>query len=164
MNVTADIKLTATAVETLTVGLGSAPVPSAIAQALSFTNGTGANNVNKVFSKSATAAASTPDTYTLSALTDDLGRTVAFSKVRVLIVINLETTDGHDLTVGNAATNPWVGPFGAGTNTVSIGAGGFLVLVAPLATAYAVTSGASDQLMLNPGANSVAYKILILGE
>lgn len=164
MNVTANINLTARAIETLTLGLGSASVESPANLALAFANGTGANAVSLVFSKSATAAASTPDTYTLSALTDDVGRTVAFTKVRALIVINLDATDGHDLTVGGAGTNPWAGPFGTGTDALKVPAGGFLALVAPLATAFPVAAGSSDQLMVDPGAVSIAYKILILGE
>lgn len=164
MNVTADIRLTASAVEQLTIGLGTAPITSTASSSLSLASGTGANAINKVWSKSSTPAIGTPDTWTLSALTDDVGRTVAFGKVRALVVINLDAVDGHALILGNAATNPWAGPFGAGTNTVKVPAGGFLALVGPLATAFAVTAGTSDQLKVDPGANSVPYKILLVGE
>ena len=163
-SVTGNVKVTGAATETVTDGIGSGSIAESLAATLTFNNGTGSGNINLHYSEDTTLV-STTATRTLSALTDGLGRTVAFTKVRYIIIVNLETTDGHDLIIGAAALHAW----GAPVNSVSGGeivikAGGCLVLAAPLATALAVTSGTSDQLKLDSGANTVHYQMLIGGE
>lgn len=161
-NVTGKVTLQLVAQENLATGLGSGPVQTIINFALALANGTGANNIQENFSASSTPAASTPDTWVLSALVDGAGRTVAFAKVRVLALINTGT---QPLVVGNAGTHPWAAPFnGVTTAEVEVRPGGVLLIVAPDATALAVTSGSSDQLKVDPGASPGAYQIFIVGE
>jgi hypothetical protein len=163
LNVTGNLDISIRATESLVNGLGSGQVAPALTVSLGFGNGTGANNINEVWTKSATAAAA-PVTYTLSALVDDLGRTIPIAKVRGIVVANLSGTDGQTLTIGGAATNPWTAPFGSATDKLKIPAGGPFALGAPLATGLGVTAGASDQLKLDPGANTIPFKIFFLGE
>lgn len=160
LNVTANLKLSVTTSETLATGLGTGTVGGTSGLNVAFANGTGANNINEYWSKDHTAAAAA-DTYTLSALTDAVGRTVAFAKIRLLMIVNLST---FPLTVGNAGTHPWAAPFDAATDTVKVPAGGCLLLVAPDSSGLAVASGTSDQLKIDPGANTVEYQITIFGE
>lgn len=146
--------------ETLTIGLTTDNVSETLGVSLSFTNGTGAGKVNERWTKGATATAAAV-TYTLSSLTDALGRTIAFTKVRALLIVNKGT---NALTVGDAGTNPWVAPFGGATQTVTVPAGGALLLLAPDASGLAVTASSSDQLKIDPGANTVEFEISIVGE
>jgi hypothetical protein len=39
-----------------------------------------------------------------------------------------------------------------------------LALAGPLATGYVVAAGSSDQLKLDPGINTIPFKIMIMGE
>jgi hypothetical protein len=162
-SVTGALSVSATASEAITNGLSTGRLAPALAASLTFGTGTGANNVQYCWTKSATATAATV-TYTLSALADDLGRSVPFTKVRCLVITHLGAVDAQPLTVGGAALHPWLAPFGDVTDKVVIRSGGCLVLAGPLTTGYAVTSGVSDQLMLDPGANTIPFKIMIMGE
>ncbi len=164
MNVSGSMKASVSLSENLSAGLGSGTLNDSVSVNQSLNNGTGSCNValRYTISKTANAAA---DTYTLSATTDALNRAVAFTKVRLLVIVNQSTTDGQDLIVGNAALHPWSAPFnGVGTSDIIVKAGGTLILLAPLATAFPVTSGVSDQLKIDPGANAVPYQLLIAGE
>jgi hypothetical protein len=163
LNVTGNLDVTIRATENIANGLGSGQLAPTLAVSLAFGNGTGANNVNEVWTKSATAAAA-PVTYTLSALVDDLGRTIPIAKVRGIVAANLSGTDGQTLTIGGAATNPWAAPFGSATDKLKIPAGGAFAMGAPLATGLGVTAGASDQLKVDPGANTIPFKLMFLGE
>jgi hypothetical protein len=163
LNVTGNLDVSIRAAEKVTVGLGSGQLAPSLAVNLAFGTGTGANNVQWSFSKSATATAA-PVTYTLSALVDDLGRTIALTKVRAFVIAHLGTVDGQPLTIGAAATNPWLAPFADVSDKLVIRAGGVLVMAGPLATGYAVTAGSSDQLKLDPGANTIPFKTFFMGE
>jgi len=160
LSVTGNVKFTLSLAEVLGSGPVSGNLNSTPTFNLAFTNGTGANAIQWDWVKTSTPAASTPDNWTLSALTDSLNRSIAFAKVRVLVIINTGT---GSLTVGGAATHPWAAPFGA-SGTVTIDPGGLLVLVAPTAAGYAVTSGSSDQLKIDPGGTAGSYQIALAGE
>jgi hypothetical protein len=163
LNVTGNLDVSIRATETLVVGLGSGQIQPSLAVSLAFGAGVGANNIQWTFSKSATATAA-PVTYTLSALVDDQGRTIVLAKVRAFVIAHLGSVDGQPLLVGGAATNPWAAPFGSATDRQSVRAGGVYAFGGPLATAYPVVAGSSDQLKLDPGANTIAFKIFFLGE
>src|SRR4051812_39864866 len=96
--VTGSLVATVSASERVTNGIGTGSIAPSLAASLTFANGAGANSINYVWSKSATATAATV-TYILSALTDDLGRSVPFTKIRVFFLQHLGTTDGQPLTV-----------------------------------------------------------------
>jgi hypothetical protein len=162
-SVTGNLNVSATATETISNGLASGSLSPALSVALAFAAGVGALKIQYTWTVSATATA-TPVTYTLSALTDGLGRSVPLTKVHAIVIAHLGTTDAQPLTVGGAASNPWVAPFADVSDKLKIAAGGVLALAGPLATGYAVASGSSDQLKLDPGANTIPFKILIMGE
>jgi hypothetical protein len=162
-NVTGNLDVQIKAAETVANGLGSGQLAPSLAVALAFGKGVGANNIQYVFSKSATATAA-PVTYILSALVDDLGRSVPLAKVRGIVIANLSGTDGQTLLMGGATTNPWLAPFGDVSDKLKIHASGVFALAAPLATGLGVTAGVSDQLKLDPGAATIPFKIFFLGE
>lgn len=159
--VTGNLTCKVTISETLTNGLSSGPVGGTVSYNLAFGNGTGAGNMNEPFSLSATLAISTPVTHTLSALTDAIGRTVAFTKVRLGMIINNGTAD---LIVGGAATHPWLAPFGDVSDKVTIKPGGVWLFTAPGTAGLAVGSGSADQLKFDPGSTACPYKIILFGE
>jgi hypothetical protein len=162
-NVTGNLNVSVTATETLANGLASGSLSPGLAVTAAFGSGTGANKIQYTWTVSATAAA-TPVTYTLSALTDGLARSVPLTKVHTIVIAHLGVVDAQPLTIGGAASAPWLAPFGDVSDKVKIYAGGVLALSAPLATGFAVAAGTSDQLKLDPGANTIPFKIHIMGE
>lgn len=161
LSVTGNLKVTTSATENLTLGIGTGSFSMSAAKNLNFTNGTGANKIGQNYTISKTAAGA-PDNYTLSAIVDGLLRTIVFVTIRMLVITNDSTVDGQTLLIGGASAPAWVGPFDDATATIKVPAGGVLVLGAPLLTAYPVTAG--DKLKLDPGANTIPYTMHILGE
>lgn len=109
-----------------------------------------------------TLASSGTVTYTLSALTDDLGRTVALARVRFVLLQITTKTANDALTIGNAATHPWLAPFGGTTPTITVRDLWLIVDNSP--AGLVVTSSSSDQLLItNSGSSSITFNIYIAG-
>lgn len=130
-----------------------------------FTDGTGANQAQKLFTDQRTLAASANEALDLSGvLADVFGATLTLTKIKAILI---KAADGNtnDVIVGGAASNAWVGPFGSSTHTVAVKPGGTVMFVAPDATGYAVTAGTGDQLKVaNSAAGSaVTYDIVLVG-
>ena len=133
----------------------------------STTDGTGADQADKIWHDNRTLAGAASDDLDLNALTNSIfGSTVTinFAKVKAIVIKNKSTTAGDELKVGDAATNPFVGPFAGDVDAVvEVGADSVLVL-ASLKDGWTVTGGSSDVLRINnPNAGSVTYDIVIIG-
>jgi hypothetical protein len=117
-------------------------------------SGTLADQCDGLIYLTPTFAASTPQTFDLTAQNDPLGNAVTVARVRLFLVKWLSTTDNVPLLVGNAASNPWTALCSSSTATLavppssSLNAGGLLVL-APQTTGLAV-SGGSKSIKLDP--------------
>lgn len=157
--VTGNVKCSVNASEALVSELASGTLSSALAYALPFANGTGANAINQWWTDTRTLGVSTPVTLTASALSDGLGRTIAFSKIRLIMIKNNGTAN---LIVGGA-TAP-VPIFSDPTDKIPIRPGGVLLIVAPDASGIPVTVTTADGLKLDPGATACLVETLILGE
>ena len=140
----------------------SAPLSYVVTKAL--TNGTGANQADRVFSDQRTIAASSNDDLDLAGtLTDAFGATVTFARVKLLL-IKAADTNVNNVVVGGASSTfaTWV----TGTSpAVVVRPGGTLLLAASDATAYAVTATSADVLRIsNSGAgSSVVYDVVVIG-
>ena len=133
--------------------------------AAAFTDGTGANQAQKLFTDQRTLAASANESLDLSGVLQDVfGATLTFTKIKAILVKAAEGNT-NNVVVGGAASNGWVGPFGDTTDTVAVKPGGTVMFVAPDANGYAVTAGTADQLKVaNSGAGTgVTYDIVIVG-
>ena len=127
-------------------------------------NGAADYQVSKVFSDTRTLAASASEDLDLSGtLTDPLGAVVAFATVKA-ILIKADPANANNVIVGGAASNPFIGPFGAGTHTLAVKPGGSLLLAAPKG-GWAVTAGTGDLLKLanSAGGSGVSFDIEIIG-
>lgn len=162
--VTQALSVTNTITETLTYGNATATGTATAATAISYpyVNSTASTGIDFHFSKSYTLLSAATTTLTLSALVDDLGRTVAFVKVKSFQVQITAKTGNDFLTVGAAAANPWVG-FLSGTTPATLIRRYFLT-VADDTTGYAVTASVSDQLkIVNSGSSSMTFVVTITG-
>lgn len=172
MNCAQQIVIRDEVTEQLALGTASVGVVFPESPAYSFSNGTStAGTVPNVIDlhwekgslggSAVTLAASASVTYTLSALTDDQGRAVAFARLHGFTIRVIATTAGSGdfLTVGGAATHP----------CLSIVNGTFIVKdyekkVAQDAVGLVVAAGSSDQLkILNSGANPMTFEIALSG-
>lgn len=145
--------------------VGSASYPLGFGQNFNFGDGAGANQAKTVFTDTRTLAASATEDLDLNgALTDAFGATIAFTKVKALII----TADGgntNDVVVGGAASNGAVSFFGAATDKVKVKPGGMFALVAPDANGYAITAATGDLLKIanSTSGSAVTYTIIVIG-
>lgn len=127
------------------------------------TNGTGAiDTADKVWSDTRTLAATTEELDLAGSLTDAWGATLTFARIKCIFIHNTTTTVGYTLTVGGAASNAFP-LFADTTDKYAIGPDGKFLIWEPSAAAKAVTAGTGDKLKFDSGANSVTYKIIIIG-
>jgi hypothetical protein len=171
MAVTAKISGTCTIDETLNIfgTTSSQPLEGSTQVTENFVSGTSAtpNGVNQYFSKagtlSVTLAAAGTVTYTLTALTDALGRATTFAGgVRGFWVKVTARTAGDFLTIGAAATNPWTSLFGGTTPTLKVYK--YFCIEADLTDKYVVAAGSNEQLKFtNSGSNSMTFEFGLIG-
>jgi hypothetical protein len=130
-----------------------------------FADGTGANQIKQVYTAQLTLAASANQDLDLAgALSNALGQSITFTKIRAIVVRAAEANT-NNVVVGGAPSNGFIGPFGAAAHTVAVPPGGLVALVAPNAAGWAVTASTGDLLRVaNSGAGStVTFDILLLG-
>lgn len=129
-----------------------------------FKPGTGTGQADLAFADRRTLTASSTENLDLAGvLTDSFGATLTFGHVKA-IYIKAKTTNTNSVVVGGAASNPFLGPLGGTTPTLTIPPGGFLLLVHPGA-GWAVTASTGDLLKIANGSSgsSVQYDVVIVG-
>lgn len=165
MPLTSKITVQAIADLVTSLDLVNSSSPLSTTSTFDFTNGSGANQASLIFSDTRTLTASASENLDLAGvLTDAFGAVINFTKIKALI-LRTAAANTNDVVIGGAATNGFISPFGAATDTVKVRPGGVMVLVSPDATGYAVTAGTADQLKVaNSGAGTpVTYDIVLIG-
>jgi hypothetical protein len=164
-NLSANVQFTARATlssdSTLSPGLQS-PEISRIA---AFTNGVLAKMADVMYAAEPTiASGANLDLDLAGSLVNALGITVTNAKIAA-IVVAADPANTTVVTMGAAASNPYVGPFGAGTHTIKLGPNAFIVLgTDTLAGIGDVVAGTGDILRFaNAAGASAKVKIMILG-
>ena len=146
-------------------GLDTAVDPLSKSYSPTMTQGTAAAQADQQWHNSRTLAASSSESLHLhGVLLDAFGEQVNFARVKALQIANLSQTGS--MTIGGSGTHPWVGPFGGGSQTLTLPAGGILLLAAPVdAVGWIVTNNSADQLQIvnNDSANPLTYEIVIVG-
>lgn len=158
-------QLSANFTQTVSSGVVSSQnLAATLSSTTSYANGTAANQVDLIYAKQLSLAG-TPTTLDLTALTDLSGASVNMARVRYLDIQVVDTTSGHNVTIGDATSNAWTAFWGA-TGTDIVYAGSRRVWNDPTSTGAgvgAVTSGTSKALKLDPGAATITVNIVILG-
>lgn len=129
------------------------------------TNGTGANQADRLWADTRTINASSNEDLDLAgSLTDAFGATITLARVK-LIYVKAAAGNTNNVVVGGAASNGLLNWVADATDKINVRPGGVLLLAAPDATAYAVTAATGDLLRIaNSGAGtSVTYDIVIVG-
>ena len=140
--------------------LTSAVENIAIAKALSLANGTADNQANEFWSDQRTLAATSENHDLYGSLTNALGDTIQFIKVRALMVFNRSTTSGENLTLSGSFLE--LTPFGGTSPTIDVQPSGVFLLTAPV-DGMTVTDSSADTLTINSGAATIVHDIVIVG-
>lgn len=129
-----------------------------------FTFGTGASQVDLLFTDTRTIAASTTEDLDFAAggLSDAFGTTVTLAELKVLIVCASASNTNNVVIGGDANSIPFLS---TAATTASIKPGGCFSLVDPSAGGIAVTAGTGDILQVaNSGAGTtVDYSLIVMG-
>lgn len=131
---------------------------------LNLTNGTGANQADKVFADQRTINASTTEDLDVSAgaLTDSFGVTFTITELKVLMVCASSANTNNVVLGGDANSVPFLS---TAATTVSIKPGGCFMFTDPSAAGTTVTNATGDVIQVaNSGAGTtVTYDIIMLG-
>lgn len=130
-----------------------------------FTTGAGARQANLVFADRRTLAASATEDLDLDGgLTDPFGGALVFKRIKA-ILIQAAAANTNDVIVGGAASNGFVGPFGAAAHTMAVKPGGMLMIAAPTAAGWPVTASTADLLKVanSGGGTGVTYDVILVG-
>lgn len=159
-----------------TAVLGSIPNdPLSIIKTITFGNGTGAGNADKLYyAERLIAAGGASETLDINGgLTDNLGQPFNPVRIKGLWVINAPndptvTQNTNDLVIGAAAANQFSAILGTtGTETLKPGAHSLHWAGAADATAWASAAGTNDQLKIansaGAGGANLTYQIIIVG-
>ena len=129
------------------------------------TNGTSADKADLIWHDQRTLAASTSEDLDLAgSLTDAFGATMTFARVKAIIV-SAAAANGSLIQVGGASSNQFINWVANSSDIIQVVPGGFMLLAAPDAVAYAVTASTGDLLKIanTDGAAAGTYDIYIIG-
>ncbi|MFL6141671.1 MAG: hypothetical protein ACJ72N_07350 [Labedaea sp.] len=170
MNVSQNIIINDTVTEQLAYGGASIGAVSSQSPSFTFSNGTSSggtvgnvidlkNEFAAISGTAVTLAAGASITYTLSAMTDGLGRAVAFARLRRHVIRIIAKTSGDFLTVGGAGAR----------QCIDIVNGTFKVTDEDRKTfadgpGAIVTAGTSDQVkILNSSTHPITFEYALTG-
>lgn len=125
-----------------------------------FSHGTGANEADNRWEKTAELAATSVTFDLTGGVTDKFGNVLTFTKVKSLIIHNTSTTVGDNLTLtGDFFDTNFTS---AGTFSHVLGPLGIYAVSSP-GVGLTVTSGSADAVKIDAGAKTITYKISVLG-
>jgi hypothetical protein len=164
MTVSANIALQLDATMTGASDLGNPKQSVKISELLQFTPGT--NTIGKadiLFADTRTLAASASESLDLAGvLTNAFGQTITAAEVTA-IFLRAAAANTNNVLFGPAASNGFLGPWGAATDRTKVNPGDWHVLTCQ--TGWAVTATTADLIFAgNSGSGTpVTYDIVILG-
>ena len=136
-----------------------AKMPISVNETQDYTDGTGDNQADVTVFKRGSAAAGVVTLDLTSDLTDLYGITVALAKIREIWLHNESAVSGELLTLGG---NVMAAFCGVNTYTQIVHPSGDWKMKAPI-DGYTITNTTQDQFTIDPGANTIAYTLRILG-
>lgn len=128
-----------------------------------FSNGSAAGQASEVYHAQRTLVASASEDLDLSgSLVDALGTTVAFTKLKFVLVF-AAAANTNDVKVGGVNTTVTI--FGALAHYILVKPGGVFLYEIPTAGGVTVTATSADLLSVtnSAGSTSVTYDIVLIG-
>jgi hypothetical protein len=139
--------------------------PASLRRTYTWQDGAIANKANRIWTDRRTLGASATENLDLAgSLVDAFGVTITFARIRAIVVAAADANTNNVL-VGGDATSTFLTWVGSEASQVVVRPGGLFALVAPDATAYAVTATTGDLLMLtnSAGTSGVTFDIALIG-
>ncbi len=131
--------------------------------------GNNASQFSEIYADVRNVANNSNETIDLyGSLTNQLGETINFARIKVILIELLNVAQGgtnaNSITVG-AATNAFVGPLGTNTGTFDVISGGGGAFWRSDATGWTVTNASADKLKVlnNDTVNNASYRITLIG-
>lgn len=122
--------------------------------------GTGNNQINKVWQQERTVTAASENLDLAGVLIDDFGNTLTFTLVNFIIIENRSETALEVLTITGSFCNAIFAA--GGTYVDTIGPSGHWTKDNPI-DGYAVAAGTADVITVDPGSDTITYRIAIGG-
>lgn len=145
--------------------IGNASHSIAYPKTTSYTDGSGANQINAIWQDTRNISAASVDDIDLAGgLTDAFGNTLTLTTVKGIMIFAY-ATNGDNIKVGGDATAAFINWVDDATDEIIIAPGGVLCVVNPSAAGYAVTAATGDILQITnaDGADAVDYDIILFG-
>lgn len=166
MAVTGTVSSTVSGSQTSALDLGTVTFPYTTTASAAYTAGTGAGQVDKVFTDTRTLTASaTEDLDLAGSLTDIFGATITFARIKA-IHVSAAAGNTNNVQVTRPASNgvPWLMAAGDGI-ALRPGAWNTWGSGAADATGVVVTAGTGDLITFtnSAGTTGVTYTVVILG-
>lgn len=164
MALSANVKVSISATQTKTADFEAASSAISLALAAAYSDGTAANQADRIFKDTRTLSASATEDLDFSgSLTDIYGATVAFADIRVLCVMADAANTNNVRVIRPAAAG--IPIFAAASDEIAVRPGGCFLYVAQDATAIPVTATSADLLTItnSAGSTSVTYSIVVIG-
>lgn len=155
-----------------TASYGTVQAPTTLAKSITYVKGGNlANGVNVVYSALLTIAASGSTTIDLTSITEVLGSSKAFARIKAVIIQLLSTADDSTngsacsgITVGNAASTPNKLFMHAGTDTFDLANGDIIAWGTGAAAGIVVdSSNKGIKIVNNDGAVGAKVLLTVLG-
>lgn len=148
---------------TLNAGMELSSALDQIAKDLTFTfsNGSGANQINMIWHDQRSVGSGGENLDLAGSLTSAFGATITFTSVKG-VIIKAADANAANVQFSRPASNG-VPLFAAASDQVNIRPGGLFVFISPDASGVAVTAGTGDILTVAAASGTVSYDIYILG-
>lgn len=159
-NLAATVRLQVTGSFDNALDLTNVQAPISYSSALAFTNGTGANQADVLFTDTRSIAGAEDLDVAGGALTTAFGATVTITELKALIVCAASANTGNVILGGDANSVPFLS---TAATTVTIKPGGCFVFTDPSAGGTAVTAGTGDIIQAAPSAGTQEYSIIVMG-
>lgn len=164
MSLDTSISLRVSATLTSALDLATVSVPLDKTYACTLSDGTGANQAQKIFHDQRTLAASGTENLDLAGtLTDALGQTITFSKIKA-VVFFAASGNTNSVQVTRPASNG-AALFMAAGDGIALLPGAAFAWFSPNATGVSVTAGTGDLITVtnSAGSTGVTYDVIIIG-
>jgi len=164
MSLTSTLKMICNSTLTGAGDLATPSVPLNYAAAFSLADGTGANQANNIFTDTRTLSASGTENLDLSgSLTNALGVTLVFTKIKAVIVV-AAAGNTNSVQVTRPASNG-LPLFMAAGDGIALTPGAAFMAVFPDVNGVSVTAGTGDLLTItnSAGTTSVTYDVIVIG-
>lgn len=130
--------------------------------AQAFTNGTGADQANAIYTDSRDISGN-DDLDLAGGLSDSYGNALTFTSIKAIIVKAADDNTAN-ITMGAEGTNPFGTMFADDSDSLVLPPGAMFCLTNPAADGFTVTASTGDILRFAPASGTQTYELIIIGE